>query len=307
MSKENDYEGRLTNLPGQIADPAVRDLIRQLRHSTVTPKQLLETVMNGGTDDQLKVAAYVSASNVIAQLFEFLGTYPTVDIFSMLGQKHSFTSFEECAQTFAAYCITTLDQLEERFVAAVKERIESSGSDIDAPDHLFACFVLSERGLRPDEKGMPIPSANDLIVMFARMAALVPIVFERDVGRKPVPAEIYAMLRHPSMMRFFAETMMNSREKLFPLISLLENVAEGNLNDTKRFFNPDLFEIRFDHERPTLRIKSDVVSKYRKTLDASTQVVAYGCPALYSGVFREMCDWLCDVFEAWCSHTTWPL
>lgn len=147
---------------------------------------------------------------------------------------------------------------------------------------------------------------NDLVVLFGRLAGVLPEVYRRDIGRDPSSLEIMEVLRDPSVLGFCTELMANSKEVVLPLISQLEGVERGDLNNLENRFLPDPFTLELVGDRLALRVREEVVSAYRQSIENMTKGTnpkrTLGCPALYGGKFREVFRWVDRSFEAWVTH-----
>ena len=173
-------------------------------------------------------------------------------------------------------------------------------------DKNFLAFGLCTMKYKPETKGVPVPSMNDLVVLFARMAFVAPQVFERDVGRAPSQEEVFGLLRSSFVLGFFTELMANNREAVFPLISTFEQVPCGSLDNLEHRFGPQFFRIERVVGKQMLKVKEEIVQEYRARLENDLENKdpgrTLGCPALYTGKFREIFYWVCDSFEAWMTH-----
>ena len=110
------------------------------------------------------------------------------------------------------------------------------------------------------------------------------------------------------MLRLCVEIMYNDRKSTHPLFAKLEGAKRGDLNDVNRKFGTQFFEIHEEDGTRSLRIKPAVMAEYcshyakaalrRKKRNKPAPRVL-GCPALYTGQFRDMYEWVCKHFEDW--------
>lgn len=293
-------------LPGQTFDDSARLLSRRLADKT---GKLLENVLNDVSQEvptgeyDLQTVAYGAAGLVIEQLWERLNTEQTKLILKELKVRHAHGSYEERVEKFMRCLLGLLMARRDQFFNELKDRGSTHGADVSYEDKLFLVFGVSALKYKPETKGVPVPSFNDLVVFFGRMAIVAPLTFERDIGRSPSGAEVLEMLRSPFMLGFTTELMANSREAALPLIARLEGFPQGDLNSIERRFGPQFFKVGRVVERYTLRVKEEIAAEYRENLEKASKghdpSRALGCPALYAGKFREIYYWVCTSFEDW--------
>jgi hypothetical protein len=255
-----------------------------------------------------QVQSYALESIVIELYWTYLKTQPSRKMMAIGKQNLDAASkpYEERILTFSQACSALITMLQNRFVDLTKSR--NADGTRSREDEAMLCLFTVVRHRHQHLKCLPFPSMKDLVTLLARVAGVVPKVFERDMGRTPRREEIIALVRHPSILRFFVEIMSNDRKSVEPLLALFEGQKKSNLNDLTRVFVPEHFEIHECGGSRTLRVKPLVIEKHRmrhlkiekrrkKRGNAPPKVLS--CPALYAGLFREMFGWTADLLEDW--------
>lgn len=300
----------LVRLPGQIFDGSAREL--HVRFAAVSDDEAREAVAealarNAPRADTLAIQRdrYALSGFVIQAFWRFVQRKPYERAFSVIRRDFRGATHQEKVWKFSLDFLLLLEELRKNFFDEYEGSLETM-EPMPSELSLQVLFQLAGKELDSDG-GLAFPSMADLVVMFSRIAGVIPEVFERDLGHEPTEAELLAVLRHSSMKHFFAEIMTNSRATTYPLLDKLEQVPKGDLNVIERTFAPEFFEIVSD-KGPHLRLKPSFIATHRAEMEqAATERAAlgepepraFGCPALYTGKFREMYDWVSRCFERW--------
>jgi hypothetical protein len=298
-------------LPGRSSDNSARILREQFLAGEVNIDKFLKA--NAWTFPRTRdarfanqVQSYATASIVIEQFWEYLKAQPVPGFMAHLRENCDSDSYDERIHAFSRYCDGVIGILQNRFIDETRKqhKEKESGEAFE----LQLCFFSVARKRYPKLKGLPFPSSKDLVTLLARMAGVAPKVFARDMGREATREELLALLRHPSILRFFVELMSNDRKATHPLLAMFEGQDKGNLNDLGRDFDPQFFEIQVSGESMSLRIQQSVVDEHRfrhskaaarRTKRKQPPRPVLGCPALYTGQIREMYDWTLSLMESW--------
>ena len=187
------------------------------------------------------------------------------------------------------------------FVDGLKERAQVKEASIE--DDLFAISSLSlSKALPQAGKGLGVVSMDDLVMFFGRFAEVAVRAFARDVGRPATSIELAGIMRQSSLRVLLVSCMTNSREVLLPLVAGFEGKDLPDLNDIDGEFSEKSFEIREAGGVYSLHLKQEVIAGYRAWCEAGfgqEPVRAYGCPALHTGLFYDMYDWVASRYEEW--------
>ena len=302
----------LARLPGQIIDDSARTLRRALEENLADPEQLLREhtarIKDASADSTaLQAEAYAGASFVIEQFWSFIQRQNTKEVFTLLRKNHPRATHRENVTKFMAYFLILLTQMRDRFVEEARARMKAE-AETGKDDALLLLFFSAAQKRYPDLGRLPFPQISDLVVMFGRMVELAPAVGERDIGRPPSQEELFRLFRNPSVIQFFLEVMSNSREAVLPLIALLEGNLEADLNDLDRVFRPQLFEVQRKGEAFVLGLTPEIRARYHRDItnalaraarQGERQPHAMGCPVLYSGIFKELYNWVRTSYEEW--------
>lgn len=296
-------ETSLGNLPGQDQDPAAREIRRRLEASAEEPRALVRPdaidVIGQKNEALLTSEMYAVSSFVIEQFWEYLKGVPKTDLMDLAPASGSVY------ERFATACAAFQTMHWKGFYDDAMQRLKTPGYVLTKSDALYLRY-LQLAGARFGKTGSP--SMTDISSLTARMAEVAPRVFQRDRGRLPTEEEHLALLRHPSLLRFYGQLMTNSREALFPLFMKLEGSEDFNLDDYSRTFQEEYFEIREEEDGTlALRLKEEVAQAYVQRLtelakemkDAGdTPPQALQCPVLYTKITKEIMDWVLDEFAA---------
>lgn len=295
-------------LPGQTFDDSARQLRRAFESPDILDQVLDECLKNEVVPlytRDAQAASYATASVVIDHLWVRITNPQNISVLRELRSRHSKGSYEERVSSFVRCYLGFLMFVRNRFFEEIKERVGKEGGALKE-DKIFLAFGLCMMKYKPETKGIPVPSMNDLIVLFARMAFVAPQVFERDIGRAPFQEEVFGLLRSSFTLGFFTELMANNREVTLPLIGILEQVPCGDLDNLDNRFGVQFFRIERVVGRQTLKVKEEIVQEYRSRLEDASENKdpsrTLGCPALYGGKFREIFYWVCTEFEEWVNH-----
>jgi hypothetical protein len=303
--------GSLTRLPGRTSDNSARALREQFLAGDIDidnflrangyrfPKTSAERFAN-------QVQTYATASIVIDQFWTYLKAEPVAAVMAQLRKNCDSDSYDECIHAFSRYCDGVISMFQKRFIDDTRRQYKKKKHTKAFEQQL--CFFSVSRKRYPKLKGLPFPSSKDLVTLLVRMAGVAPKVFARDIGREATRDELLAILRHPSILRFFTEIMSNDRKATYPLFALFEGQNKGNLNDLDRDFDPQFFEIQVSGEILSLRLKQSVVNDHvcRHTKAAKRRAErnqpprpVLECPALYTGHIGEMYNWTLSLLESW--------
>lgn len=298
----------LRRLPGQDHDQSARAERQRILGGADNLEMLLKEA-KGKNAHGIRVSTYAGASVVIDHYWPFIvETERRLRPFSgNFKAQYAGAPHEKQVSAFMAYLHVVANQARDNYSNALKERVSKGPIDNDA-DRVAIYFMEVGRKRHRKLGGLPMPSPDDLTTVFGRMVQIAPAVFERDMGRAPSQEELFALFRHPSVMRFFIDMMSNSRELMYPLFATMEGTKRQNLNDSKRRFNPERFEVATVGNTQVFRLKASVLEEMhrrctemqaRRAKRGSKAPVALGCPALYTGKFREMYEWTLLCFEDW--------
>lgn len=302
----------LGRLPGRIYDQRPRHVRQALLSGEISAEQFIGENMTGlpktrAARFENKVKSYATASIVINRYWEYVQAQPIGPIMAKMKPQYSVAQHDERVKNFLKVMLLLLDKTRDRFIDEAGER-HKAGGEMSEEDLLLLCFFAVARKRHRHLRGVPFPSMNDLIVFFGRLAQVAPAVFRRDAGREIAPQELFGLLRHPYMLKLCTELMSNDRKSTHPLFARLEGASKADLNDVNRTFDPSCFEIFEERGIQSLRIKSDIMAAHcshyakaaqrrKKRKKDSPRVL--GCPVLYTGEFRNMYEWLCELFENW--------
>lgn len=301
----------MRRIPGRVYDQAPRKLRQAFLDGAVDPESFLKEnawryprTAHARFDNQVK--SYATASLVIDMYWELVKKQPVDLMLAHVKKKHGGGTHQEKIRSFSVILLALLKAMQNKVLDEAKERHTQKSSSPE--DHILMCFFAVATKRHMHLKGLPFPSMADLVVFFARLVGVVPAVFLRDVGRPIEQHELFAIARHPSMLRLCVDVMSNDRRSTYPLFAKFEGKRRGNLNDVDRTYAPDHFEIALDRGRRYLRVKAEVIASHiahyeradrRRKKRGKEGPRVLGCPALYTGTFREMYEWLCDRFEYW--------
>jgi hypothetical protein len=316
------YESALLgDLPGKQSDDSARKLRRSFIAEEVDVNDFLKKNGYGflRTKDARRinqVQTYATASIVIEQIWEHIKNLPVEKLHEELKQKYGSPLHEYRTLNFIDVHLGLLEAIKRQVVAEAFDRHEKKIKKKE--DDLLICFfaVGSRRSktfrapkhLKQGLNGLSFPSMADLVTIFGRIAHIAPTVFRRDLGREPSEEELFALLRQPYFMRLFVDMMKCDRKTLFPLLTLLEGSKRLDLNDTGRTFTADCFMVSTMKGDHVLHLRPEVIAGFRSALERAAHRRArrgkstlgmLGCPALYTGKFREMSDWVIRCFEHW--------
>lgn len=290
-------------LPGQIHDDRARGMRRALQDDVTLADSLIgEFLSKEGNSCDPQVVVYAAGSIVIDAMWKLVTAPELTHALDQMRQKRAVGSYEERVTAFLTVYLGSLVYARRQYFEETKNRGLAT-----SVDKAFYCFGLAASKYREDLKGLPVPSMADLVVLLGRMAFLAPVVFERDVGRNATSSEVCRILRHQSVLTFFTELMANNRVVTMPLLAMFEGVEKVTLNNIEGRFNPDFFEVIEKEGEYVLKVRNEVTDNYRTRLQEASCMWppsrTLGCPALYTGKFREYFYWFCDGFEAWMTHT----
>jgi hypothetical protein len=309
MTCPHKTEG-LRQLPGKKYDDSARVLRQQFLDDKVDLEKFVGDYANHfpRTSDErfaYQIRAYGLAAVVITNFWSYMKAQPIAELLVYMKEKFYGTSYDEQVSNFFLCCNAIIGQYQNKYIKDVrKEKDGVRSKDFDS----FLCFAGVARQRRKKMGGVPFPSTKDLTAMVTRMAHVIPLVFERDMGRPPDKREIFALLRHPSVGRFFIDIMMNDRPSTHPFIHMLEGNIPHSLNESKGRFDPKYFELDRCEDVLFIRLRSDVVAEHRaRFIRADKRRLkrkkplkpVLGCPVLYTGLFKEKYDWMINLLEGW--------
>ena len=294
--------GGLSRLPGQVHDNSAHGMRHALQGDTTLADSLIRELLDvKGNSHDPQVIAYAAGSIVIDAMWKLLCAPELAHALDQMRQKRAVGSYEERVTAFLTVYLGALVYVRRQYFEETKKRGPATPED-----KAYYCFGLAASKYREDLKGLPVPSMADLVVLLGRMAFLAPVVFERDTGRNATGSEICKILRHQSVLIFLTELMANNRAVTMPLLAMFEGVEKVTLDNIEGRFSPDFFEVIEKKGEYVLRVRNEVVHNYRKRLEEASCMWppsrTLGCPALYTGKFREYFYWFCDSFEAWMTH-----
>lgn len=301
------YHG-LARLPGQAFESAGREMRRTLQDAAFDIESVLTHISSQNMRTKagrqaVQAASYGAASLVIDHYWKFLKEQPIKERLTALRRVSKASSHAESVCELQGVLLTLFTEMRDQFAQLLSVRMKSSPSQISRKDELFLVFASATQRRTPARRTLPFPQISDLSSLLGRMVGIAPATFLRDVGRAPTHAELCSLLREPAVFRFFVEVMTNKRETVLPLLAWLEGQTSCNLDDPERRFNPNHFEVVHERGAHALRLKANIAITYREILaqNAKGKVaqVAMGCPVLYGGKFKEMYDWMLDLYLDW--------
>lgn len=310
MKESPEKRPTLARLPAQEQDAAARDRRKEIESLSLTQEEL--NAFTHAETDATKVESYAVASFVIEQFWDYLkkhelGTQERDSVLEPLPGEG-----ETIAQQFAHALSTRLNEYRDRFVADLQTSLDAKADgEISKAEALVLRYFSVNVGRG---EGLAFPSMNDLVSLIARMADVVPKVYERDAGRASTDEELYASIAHPATKRLFFEMMTNSRDILLPVIARMEGATYADLDDYTRSFRDTFFAIQHDAQGGEyVGFRPEAAQWFRNvfTIVAENRAAsgdvpprALQCPVLYTGKFIEMYDWVADEFAAFHTRNT---
>ncbi len=311
----------LGRIPGRQTEDSARQLRRAFLAGEVDINDFLKK--NGYGYLRTKVARrtnqvqmYATASIVIEHIWDRIKDLPVDTLFDGLKVKYGSPSHEVRSLNFIEVHLGLLEAIKRQVVAEAFDRYKKGAKTKE--DAILICMfaVGSKRSktfrvpkhLKQRLNGLSFPSMADLVTLFGRIAHIAPTVFKRDIGREPTQEELFALLRQPYVMRLFVDMMTCDRPSLQPLLATLEGTERMDLNDTGRTFTAECFAVSIVEGRPVLHVRPEVVAGFRgafekanrrRTKSGKVSPEMLGCPALYSGKFRDMFNWVAACYEHW--------
>lgn len=304
-------ESSLMRLPGRTTDTSARRLRDQFIANEIDSEEFLATnayryPRTSAARFENQIQAYATASIVIDNFWDYLQRQPVREMMAKLHETRGSGSFHERLHTFSTYCDAIIGLFQKRFVEHLRAKYtagERTGAFVS-----YICFAAVARRRHRGLKGVPFPSMKDLPTLLVRIAGVIPVVFERDIGRAATRDEIHAVLAHPSLLRLFIEIMMNDRKAMHPLLGRLEISQKIDLNNLNGSYDPQYFSIEEKSGTYFLRLSSRIVEQHRRKHEKAAARrlrrgqglrPALGCPALYTGQFREMYAWTLELLVPW--------
>jgi len=258
---------------------------------------------NGDLDkDALEVEAYTLASVVIENMWCNLREHP--DTFSSPDDER-LPITDDFWKEFADHYIDITQAEKDRTFDSSKEAftnddIEPTQADMAAARYMFIKQLdIGELGL---------PSFIDFVSIYTRLARAIEETQTIQSNESLTRAAYEQALANTSLHNMMAEMMLNSRQATFYLITTLEGTGEqGNTDDTSRSFDPKWFEFSGSVEDGTFALvpKPEVFAKVKdlladlveKTRSEDTPSAVKRCPVIYTGLFKEMCQWMNHEFK----------
>jgi hypothetical protein len=251
--------------------------------------------------DALEVEAYTLASVVIENMWQNLREHPGT--FSS-SESEQLPITDNFWKEFADHYIKitqaekqrTYDSSERAFTNA---DVKPTQADMAAARYMFVKQL--------DIGQLGLPSFIDFISIYTRLARAIEETAVAQNGKLPTREEYEQALENTSLHNMMAEMMLNSRDATFCLITVLEGTEKnGNTDDTSRSFDPKWFTLVGTVEdgslslvpKPELFVKikpiiANAVEKHRTNNSPSS---VKRCPVIYTGLFKEMCQWMNQEF-----------
>jgi len=247
--------------------------------------------------DALAVEAYTLASIVIENMWQNLRDQP--EIFST-NESERLPITDDFWKEFADHYIEITQAEKDRAFESSKEAftnedIEPTPADMAAARYMYVKML--------DIEQLGLPSFIDFISIYTRLARAIEETSVAQTSELPTREEYEQALANTSVHNMMAEMMLNSRDATFYLITALEGTGQnGNTDDTSRSFDPKWFEFSGNVEEGTFslvpkpevfaKVKpliADAVEKHRSDNSPSS---VKRCPVIYTGLFKEMCQWM---------------
>ncbi|MDA8597195.1 hypothetical protein N9L26_02555 [Candidatus Pacebacteria bacterium] len=247
--------------------------------------------------DALEVEAYTLASVVIENMWQNLREHP--DTFST-PESERLPITEDFWKEFADHYIEITQAEKDRTFASSQEAffnedIEPTQADMAAARYMYVKML--------DIEQLGLPSFIDFISIYTRLARAIEETSVIQTGVLPTREEYELALANTSLHNMMAEMMLNSRDATFYLITALEGTGKnGNTDDTSRSFDPRWFEFAGNAEDGSLSLvpKPEVFAKVKPLIAEATEqhrqknspAAVKRCPVIYTGLFKEMCQWM---------------
>jgi hypothetical protein len=306
MAEKFERRPSLAQLPAQTQDSSARSRRAELVQTVpATAEELAALAFDVGSleDDARKVESYATATFVIEQFWLFLKEETQAEKTRSQLEEQVWEG-ETRAERFTLALNTVLDGLQKQYFRDLQAKVGGQDEQLSTTDALMVRYFALQKA---EGKGPGFPSMKDLVTLVGRMAVVIPKVYERDLRRAPTETELIQSLKHRSLKRFFMEIMTNSKEVSLPLFALLEGEDRPNLDDYHRAFDPKYFvSVEQEDGARVVQIDPEIVSSYRALItrvaekrasEGKVPPRALQCPALYTGYFVEMHDWVVDAFD----------
>ncbi len=156
-------------------------------------------------------------------------------------------------------------------------------------------------------EGFDVPSFRDLFTIYIKMARVAEACSQEQLGRTLTKEEYIQILKDPSFNTMMLQMMMNSRDAMKPIISLLEkDNPTPDLNNPDGVWSTKFFKLTEDEESLKMGPNEELLQKLRETTQRffrkleeqgrkTPQVLR--CPVLPTGLFNEMCEWMYQEFN----------
>lgn len=251
--------------------------------------------------DALAVEAYTLASVVIENMWQNLKEHP--DTFSTPdSQRLPIT--DDFWKEFADHYIKITQAEKDRTYRSAEKAFTTEDADPTQAD-IVAARYMYVKSLEIGQVGLP--SFIDFVSIYTRLARAIEETSIKQTGELPTREEYEQSLANTSIHNMMAEMMLNSRDATFHLITALEGTGtNGDTDDTSRSFDAKWFEFAGDVDEGTLalvpkqevlvKVKpliADIMEKRRATSSPSS---VKRCPVIYTGLFKEMCQWMTHEF-----------
>lgn len=296
-------------LPGRRYDHSARLLREQFLADEIDIEQFLKNnAFHLPRTNEARylnqIHSYATASLVIEQFWNYLKQCPIDENMEKLRENYGHLPYTERLQAFDRLLCKVINIYRDRFMAEMQTR--SKQEDKGAVFTFVLCFVSVARMRHRKLKGRRFPSPNDLISIIARLAEVARPVYERTVGRVASSHEVAALVGHPSLIRFCVGLAINDRAAMHPLTARL--MGKSKLKSMSDMFQPEFFEIGQVNDEHILRVKQEVLEDHFKRHEKAAARrmrrhqpprPSLGCPALYTGEFRNMYEWTVSLIEPW--------
>lgn len=247
--------------------------------------------------DAIVVETYTLASIIIENMWQNLKKHP--DTFST-PESPRLPITDEFWKEFADHYIRIAQAERDRTYASVLKAFSDKGAEPTQADIVAARYIH----VKKLEIGRPgLPSFLDFVSIYTRLARAIEETSMRQNGTLPTREEYELALTNTSLHDMMAEMMLNSRDASLHLLTILEGTdASGNPEDTSRSFDSQWFRLVGSLDDSTLALvpkpevfaqaKPLIADALKKLRDDNSPSSVKRCPVIYTGLFKEMCQWM---------------
>lgn len=247
--------------------------------------------------DAITVEAYTLASVIIENMWKHFrdepGTYSTPE-------SNRLPLTDTFWKDFADHYITVIG-VEKQRVYNESEKAFTDPAVTPTQADMAAGRYMYIKILETGEPGLP--SFIDFVSIYTRLARAIEEAHVQQTGEVPSRAAYEQALKNTSLHNMMAEMMLNSRDASLYLMTLLEGKGvNANTDDTSRSFDPKWFTLEGDVTEGTLalvpraeifeKIKPLIADLVQKRRISGSATAIKRCPVIYTGLFKEMCEWM---------------